>query len=80
MLFKKTKYRRALKNTWIHGILDQMGLNGSHNSKSDKIYETFKDYMTLERCSRDEAIEFTAKYYRLSQNQMTEILRDFNQQ
>ena len=80
MLFKKTKYRRALKNTWIHGILDKLGLNGSHSSKSEKIYATFKDYKSLERCSRDDAIEFTAKYYRLSHNQMTEILCDFNQE
>ena len=80
MLFKKTKSRAALRNRWIHGILERLGLNDIQSSKSDEIYETFRDYMTLEQCSRNEAIEFTAKYYRLSRNRMTEILSAINRE
>ena len=77
MLFKKSKYGPSLKNNWILGILASLGLIGSQSNKSVEIYETFKDYMTLEQCSEKEAVAFTAKYYRLSQLQLMQILNDF---
>ena len=78
MFFKKSKYGPSLKNNWILGILASLGLIGSQSDKSVEIYETFKDYMTLEQCSEKEAVAFTAKYYRLSKPQLLKILNDFS--
>ena len=77
MSVRKFKYGASLKNNWILSILASLGLIGSQSNKSVEIYETFKDYMTLEQCSEKEAVAFTAKYYRLSQLQLMQILNDF---
>lgn len=77
MSVRKSIYGASLKNNWILGILASLGLIGSQSNKSVEIYETFKDYMTLEQCSEKEAVAFTAKYYRLSQLQLMQILNDF---
>lgn len=78
MFLKESKYGPSLKNSWIFGILASLGLIGSQSDKSHEIYETYKDYMSLEQCSEKEAVAFTAKYYRLSQRQLLQILSDFN--
>ena len=80
MSVRKSIYGASLKNNWILGILASLGLIGSQSNKSVEIYETFKDYMTLEQCSEKEAVAFTAKYYRLSQLQLMQILNDFKQE
>ena len=80
MLLKKLKYGPSLKKYWINEILTPLGLTETQSDKRAEIYETFRDYITLEQCSRNEAVDFTAKYYRLSKSQMNQILRDFNQE
>ena len=79
MFFKESKYGPSLKITWIHELLASVGLMRSRNAKSMEIYETFRDYMSLEQCSMNEAVDFTDKYYRLSKHMTEHILRDFNQ-
>lgn len=79
MIFEKSKYGPSLKNTWIYEILASMGITKSQNDKSLEIYETFKDYLSLEQCSKKEAVAFTAKYYHISKPQMIEVLRGFGQ-
>ena len=79
MIVKKSKYGPTLKTNWIKQILAPLGLTRTQSDRSVKVYETFKDYMSLEQCSKNEAIEFTAKYYHLSKPQMIKILSNFNQ-
>ena len=79
MILKKLKYGSSLKKYWIKQILVPLGLTRAQRDKSVQVYETFKDYMSLEQCSKNEAIDFTAKFHRLSRPQMNQILRDFNQ-
>ena len=79
MIFKKFKYGPSLKKTWINEILAPFGLTKTQNNKSFEIYETFRDYMDLEQCSRNEAITFTAKFHGLSKRRMSQILTDFSQ-
>jgi len=79
MIVKKSKYGPTLKTSWIKQILAPLGLTRTQSDKSVQVYETFKDYMSLEQCSKNEAIAFTAKYYHLSKPQMIKILSDFNQ-
>lgn len=79
MIVKKSKYGPTLKTKWIEQILAPLGLTRTQSERSVQVYETFKDYMSLEQCSKNEAIEFTAKFYHVSKPQMVEILRDFNQ-
>jgi len=79
MITKKSKYGSSLKKYWIKQILAPLGLTRAQRDKSVQVYQTFKDYMSLEQCSKNEAITFTAKYYHLSKPQMIKILSDFNQ-
>lgn len=79
MIFKKLKYGPSLKKTWINEILAPLGLTRIQNDKSFEVYETFRDYMDLEQCSRNEAIAFTAKFHGLSKRKMSQILTDFSQ-
>ena len=79
MFFKELKYGPSLKITWIHELLASVGLTRSRDVKSMEIYETFRDYMSLEQCSMNEAVDFTAKYYRISKPMAEHILKDFNQ-
>ena len=79
MIVKKSKYGPTLKTRWIKQILAPVGLTRIQSDRSVKFYETFTDYMSLEQCSKNEAIEFTAKYYHLSKPQMIKILSSFNQ-
>ena len=79
MIVKKSKYGPTLKTRWIKQILAPVGLTRLQSDRSVKVYETFTDYMSLEQCSKNEAIEFTAKYYHLSKPQMIKILSSFNQ-
>jgi len=79
MIVKKSKYGPTLKTNWIKQILASLRLTRTQRDRSVKIFQTFKDYMSLEQCSKNEAIEFTAKYYHLSKPQMIEILSNFNQ-
>lgn len=79
MFFKESKYGPSLKITWFQELLVSLGLRRSINVRSLEIYETFRDYMSLEQCSKNEAVDFTAKYYRLSKPQTMHIIRDFNQ-
>lgn len=80
MIEKKSKYGPTLKTKWIKQILAPLGLTRTQSDRSVKVYETFKDYMSLEQCSKNEAIEFTAKYYKLSKSQLKLIVRGFNQE
>ena len=79
MIVKKSKYGPTLKTRWIKQILAPVGLTRTQSDRSVKVYETFTDSMSLEQCSKNEAIEFTAKYYHLSKPQMIKILSSFNQ-
>jgi hypothetical protein len=79
MITKKSKYGSSLKKYWIKQILAPLGLTRAQSDKSVQVYQTFKDYMSLEQCSRNEAVHFTAKFYRLSRPEMKQILSDFNQ-
>jgi hypothetical protein len=79
MIFKKLKYGPSLKKILIDEILLPLGLTRTSNHKSFEIYETFRDYMDLEQCSRNEAITFTAKFHGLSERKMSQILADFIQ-
>ena len=78
MLIKKSKYRRFLRNTWFQDLLTPLGFLNSERDKSVEIYETYKDYMSLEQCSSQQALSFTAKYYHLSKPQLKKILRNLS--
>jgi hypothetical protein len=73
------KYGSSLKNSRILGFLSQLGLIAPESEKSHEIYETYRDYMSLEQCSSKEALDFTAKFYRLSKHKTRQILEGFSQ-
>ena len=79
MFLDKIKYGSSLKNPRILGFLSQLGLIEPESEKSYAIYETYRDYKSLEQCSNKEALDFTAKFYRLSKHKTRQIIENFSQ-